>query len=74
MKKKISITLSTDVRLKIDSLRGTSGSRSAFIEKVLSDHIKELAQREITASDLGRMNAAATRLNHEMEHPPGDRQ
>jgi metal-responsive CopG/Arc/MetJ family transcriptional regulator len=43
MKKKISISLSRDLRAAIDRLIAGQGSRSAFIEKVLSDHFKELA-------------------------------
>jgi metal-responsive CopG/Arc/MetJ family transcriptional regulator len=67
MKRKISITISTDVLAKIDRLVGSTGSRSAFIEKVLSDHLQKLAREEIHARDLILINANTDRLNREME-------
>jgi hypothetical protein len=66
MKKTISITLSADLLLKIDRLIGAKGSRSAFIEKVLSDHFRNLAREEIGARDLILINANADYLNREM--------
>jgi metal-responsive CopG/Arc/MetJ family transcriptional regulator len=67
MKKRISITLSTDLLSEIDRLIGPNGSRSAFIEKVLSDHLRKLEREEIGARDLILINANADRLNREME-------
>ena len=67
MKKKISITLPADLRLEIDRLIGDHGSRSAFIEKVLSDHFKELAEREIPARDVPPVDAASAHSNRQLE-------
>jgi metal-responsive CopG/Arc/MetJ family transcriptional regulator len=67
MKTKISITLSTDLLLKIDRLIGFDGSRSAFIEKVLSDHLQKLEREEIGARELILLNANADYLNREAE-------
>lgn len=67
MKKKISITLSTDLLLQIDHLIGVSGSRSAFIEKVLKDHLRKLERQAIHQRDLELINANADFLNREAE-------
>ncbi len=67
MKKRISITLSTDVWSEIDREIGAKGSRSAFIEKVLSDHFRELARSAATARDLILINANAEYFNREKE-------
>jgi metal-responsive CopG/Arc/MetJ family transcriptional regulator len=67
MKKKISITLSTDLLLKIDQLIGSDGSRSAFIEKVLNDHLRELERQAIHQRDFELINANADSLNREAE-------
>jgi metal-responsive CopG/Arc/MetJ family transcriptional regulator len=67
MKTKTSITLSTAVLIEIDRLIGAVGSRSDFIEKILSDYLRESARRNFAVMDLVRINAAADRLNHEAE-------
>ena len=67
MKKKISITLSADLRLQIDKQIGPSGSGSAFIEKVLGERLRKLAREEIGERDLILINATGDRLNAEME-------
>jgi metal-responsive CopG/Arc/MetJ family transcriptional regulator len=67
MKEKTSITLSSEVLAKIDSLAGSNLSRSAFIESVLRKYFQERARRKIHARDLERINAAADRLNSEAE-------
>jgi metal-responsive CopG/Arc/MetJ family transcriptional regulator len=67
MKKTISITISTEVLAEIDRLIGASGSRSAFIEKVLSDHFRELERQAIQQRDFELINANADRLNREAE-------
>jgi len=67
MKKRISITLSTDLLSEIDCLIGPDGSRSAFIEKVLSDHFRKLEREAIQQRDMKLINANADRLNREME-------
>jgi len=67
MKKRISITLSSDVLEKVDRLVGSKYSRSALIERVLRLYFRETSRRKIHASDLERINAAASRLNLEAE-------
>jgi metal-responsive CopG/Arc/MetJ family transcriptional regulator len=67
MKEKTSITLSTEVLAKIDSLAGSKVSRSAFIERILRLYFRERARRKIHARDLELLNAAADRLNSEAE-------
>jgi metal-responsive CopG/Arc/MetJ family transcriptional regulator len=67
MKEKTSITLSADLLAKIDHLAGSKLSRSAFIERVLRNYLRERARRKAHARDLQRINAAADRLNAEAE-------
>jgi len=67
MKKRISITISTSVLQEIDLQIGSSGSRSAFIEEVLSEHLHKLAWNKIGERDSILMNAAADYFNREME-------
>jgi hypothetical protein len=43
------------------------GSRSAFIEMVLSDHLRELARMGIGERDSAIINANANYFNREME-------
>jgi metal-responsive CopG/Arc/MetJ family transcriptional regulator len=65
MKEKTSITLSSDVLAKLDSLAGQNGSRSAVIELIVRQYLRERTRREIQARDLDRLNKAADRLNAE---------
>jgi len=65
MKEKTSITLSTEVLAQVDRLAGSRASRSALIEQVLRDYLRERGRRRIHARDLERINAAAERLNRE---------
>jgi predicted transcriptional regulator len=65
MKEKTSITLSPDILAKVDHLAGSKLSRSAVIEQVLRDYFLERGRRAVHARDLGRINAAADRLNVE---------
>jgi metal-responsive CopG/Arc/MetJ family transcriptional regulator len=65
MKEKISITLSGDILTAIDRLAGSKQSRSAFIERVLREFLRERARAALQARDLERINAAAQRLNAE---------
>lgn len=67
MKRKISVSLSPDVLARIDRLAGSKLSRSAAIEHVLGSYFRERARRRIYARDLERLNAAAKRLNAEIE-------
>ncbi len=65
MKEKTSITLSGDVLAAIDRIAGSKQSRSAFIEGVLREFLRQRARAAIQARDLERINAAAQRLNAE---------
>jgi metal-responsive CopG/Arc/MetJ family transcriptional regulator len=67
MKRKTSITLSSDVLAKVDRLTESKHSRSAVIEHILRLHFRRSSHRKIHARDLGRINAAAARLNAEAE-------
>jgi metal-responsive CopG/Arc/MetJ family transcriptional regulator len=63
MKEKTSITLSEDVLAAIDRIAGSKQSRSAFIEQVLREFLRQRSRAAIQARDLERINAAARRLN-----------
>jgi len=65
MKEKTSVTLSGDVLAAIDRLAGSKQSRSAFIERVLREFLRQRARAAVQARDLQRINAAAQRLNAE---------
>jgi metal-responsive CopG/Arc/MetJ family transcriptional regulator len=64
-KAKTSITLSQPLLVKIDRLIGRKASRSAYIEKVLSEHLQDLDRRALQVRDMERINAAADELNAE---------
>jgi metal-responsive CopG/Arc/MetJ family transcriptional regulator len=63
MKEKTSITLSEDVLAAIDRIAGSKQSRSAFIEQVLREFLRQRSRGAIQARDLERINADARRLN-----------
>jgi metal-responsive CopG/Arc/MetJ family transcriptional regulator len=65
MKEKTSITLSGEVLAAIDRIAGSKQSRSAFIERVLREFLRERARAAVQARDLERINAAAQRFNAE---------
>jgi metal-responsive CopG/Arc/MetJ family transcriptional regulator len=67
MKEKTSVTLSPEVLAGIDRLAGTKHSRSAVIERVLRQYLRERAQATIQARDLALLNDAADILNLEAE-------
>jgi metal-responsive CopG/Arc/MetJ family transcriptional regulator len=66
MKVKTSITLSEDLVAELDRLCGEE-PRSAFIERVLRSYVREQVRREIGARDRALIDAAADRLNQEVE-------
>jgi metal-responsive CopG/Arc/MetJ family transcriptional regulator len=66
MKAKTSISLSLPLLVEIDRLIGERASRSAFIEKVLRDHLRDVKRQALQQRDLELINAAADRLNAEM--------
>jgi metal-responsive CopG/Arc/MetJ family transcriptional regulator len=65
MKEKTSITLSRDVRIEIDRAAGSQQSRSAYVEAVLRDHLRQRARAQRDARDLEIINRNAERLNRE---------
>ena len=67
MKAKTSITLSVPLLVKIDKLIGEGASRSAYIEKVLRDHLQEEDRQAVQQRDMELINAAADSLNEEAE-------
>jgi metal-responsive CopG/Arc/MetJ family transcriptional regulator len=78
MKEKTSITLSREVLTGIDRIAGPKQSRSAFIEAVLQQYLKERARARREARDLAIINRNAEQLNRdaldglECQAPLGD--
>jgi len=64
-KAKTSITLSLPILVQIDRLIGEGGSRSAYIEKVLSDHLRDEVREAINRRDAELINANIDYLNRE---------
>jgi len=67
MKEKTSITLSKEVLAGVDRLAGSRHSRSAFIEAVLTQYLRQQARARIEARDLELLNRAADELGAEVE-------
>ena len=67
MKAKTSITLSVPLLVQIDRMIGEGASRSAYIEKVLRDHLRDEEREAAGQRDLELINANAEYLNREME-------
>ena len=67
MKIKTSITLSEEVLLEIDQIRGESKNRSAFIEIAIRDFLKKRAKKIRDDRDLEILNRNSKRLNREAE-------
>ena len=67
MKDKTSITLSRDVLAGIDRLAGSKHSRSAVIESVLRQYLRDRAKAAIQKRDLDLINASLDELNAEAE-------
>jgi metal-responsive CopG/Arc/MetJ family transcriptional regulator len=65
MKEKTSITLSKEVLTGIDHFAGSKQSRSAFIEAVLSQYLRERKKAQRDARDLELINRHADQLNRE---------
>jgi metal-responsive CopG/Arc/MetJ family transcriptional regulator len=65
MKEKTSITLSKELLAGVDRLAGSKISRSAFIEGVLREYLRQQGRAAIHARDLERINRAADRFNAE---------
>ena len=65
MKEKTSITLSREVLSGIDRIVGSKQSRSAFIEAVLSQYLRERKKAQRDARDLELINRHADELNRD---------
>ena len=67
MKGKTSVTLSPDVLAGIDRVAGSKYSRSALIDHVLRQYLKNRAKAAIQRRDLELINASSDELNAEAE-------
>ena len=67
MKEKTSITLSREVLTGIDRMAGSRQSRSAFIEAVLLQYLRDRARAQRDARDIEIINRHAEELNAEAE-------
>jgi metal-responsive CopG/Arc/MetJ family transcriptional regulator len=67
MKEKTSITLSKEVLTGIDRDAGSKQSRSAYIEAVVREHLRQKARRQRDARDLAIINRNAAQLNRDAE-------
>jgi metal-responsive CopG/Arc/MetJ family transcriptional regulator len=67
MKEKTSITLSREVLTGIDRVVGSKQSRSAFIEAVLREYLRQRARAQVEARDLELINRHADELAAEVE-------
>ena len=67
MKEKTSVTPSPEVLTGIDRLAGSKRSRSAFIEDVLRQYLRERVKKERGARDLAILNKFAAEMNAEAE-------
>jgi metal-responsive CopG/Arc/MetJ family transcriptional regulator len=65
MKLKTSITLSSDLLKEIDRNAGSKSSRSAFIEAVMREYLKEKVREAINRRDVELINASIDYLNRE---------
>jgi metal-responsive CopG/Arc/MetJ family transcriptional regulator len=78
MKEKTSITLSREILTAIDRAAGSKQSRSAFIEAVLAQYLRQKSRAERGARDLMIINRNAEQLNRdasdglEYQAPLGD--
>jgi metal-responsive CopG/Arc/MetJ family transcriptional regulator len=64
---KISITLSREVLADIDRIAGSLQSRSALIEAILLEHLRDRARAQRDARDIEIINRHAEKLNREAE-------
>jgi metal-responsive CopG/Arc/MetJ family transcriptional regulator len=67
MKEKTSVTLSKEVLTGIDRVAGSKQSRSAFIEGVLQQYLRQRARAQRDARDVEIINRNAARLNRDAE-------
>jgi metal-responsive CopG/Arc/MetJ family transcriptional regulator len=67
MKEKTSITLCREVLTGIDRIAGSRQSRSAFIESVLLQYLRDRARAQRDARDIEIINRHAEKLNRDAE-------
>ena len=67
MKEKTSVTLSPEVLAGIDNFAGSRQSRSAFIETVLIEFLRQRTRAERDARDIEIINRNAAQLNRDAE-------
>ena len=67
MKEKTSITLSREVLKGIDRVAGSRQSRSAFIETVLNQYLRQREHAQRDARDIELINRHAAKLNRDAE-------
>jgi metal-responsive CopG/Arc/MetJ family transcriptional regulator len=67
MKEKTSITLSREVLSGIDRIAGSKQSRSAFIETILQQYLRQWARAQRDVRDIELINQHADELNAEAE-------
>jgi metal-responsive CopG/Arc/MetJ family transcriptional regulator len=67
MKEKTSVTLSPEVLTGIDRLAGPKRSRSAFIEDVLRQYLRDREKAARRARDFAILNKFAAELNANAE-------
>jgi len=68
MKEKTSITLSREVLTGIDRIAGSRQSRSAFIEAVLLQYLRDRARAQRDARDIEIINRHAEKLNRDAKN------
>jgi len=66
MKKKISITLSSNVLARLDRVAGSKRLRSVVIERAIQNELRHQDSATDGAADLELINRAADQLNAEM--------
>jgi metal-responsive CopG/Arc/MetJ family transcriptional regulator len=67
MKEKTSVTLSREVLSGIDRVAGSRQSRSALIEAILADYLRQRAREKRDARDIEIINRHADELNAEAQ-------
>ena len=67
MKEKTSITLSKEVLTGIDRVAGSKQSRSALIEAILQQYLRQRARAQRDARDIELIRRHAEKLNRDAE-------
>jgi len=67
MKEKTSVTLSKEVLTGIDRVAGSKQSRSALIEAILQQYLRQRARAQRDARDIELISRHAEKLNRDAE-------